>query len=427
MNDTRSNTTQVAPDQTVFDGIGIRAKIALRLLHALKVGELEVVFPDGSTRFYRGSDTCLAPAQPEHRAHLLIHDFAALSLAVSRGDIGFGEGYMRGLWSSSNLTALLRLMVANRDAMSSVIYGRWWSTWIDQLRHLLRSNRKTQAKKNISAHYDLGNDFYALWLDPTMTYSSAIFDTAGAAHQAVDLQAGQERKIDRAISQLNPGRFDGRSKVLEIGCGWGGFANRLLQTTDCHYKGLTLSSEQQNWAKQVLSRHEDRRFEVALQDYRDEHHRYDGIVSIEMFEAVGERYWNAYFSTLARCLKDDGRAVIQTITIDESLFQRYRSGTDFIQQYIFPGGMLPSKTVFTQLAQRHGLAVEDAFCFGQDYARTLAEWAKTFDAKRAEIERMGFDAQFQRMWRFYISYCEAGFAEGNIDVVQYTLRLSDSR
>jgi len=427
MNDTRSTSTPMSPDQTVFDGIGMRAKIALRLLHALKVGELEVIFPDGSTRLYRGSDTTRAPAQPEHRAHFLIHDFEALSLAVSRGDIGFGEGYMRGLWSSHNLTALLRLMIANREAMQAVIYGRWWSTWIDQLRHLLRSNRKAQAKKNISAHYDLGNDFYALWLDPTMTYSSALFDCAGAAHQPVDLQAGQERKIDRAIAQLKPNRFDERSKVLEIGCGWGGLANRLLQNTNCHYKGLTLSSEQQAWAQQVLSRHGRQRFDVALQDYRDEHHLYDGIVSIEMFEAVGERYWNAYFSTLARCLKDDGRAVIQTITIDEQLFQRYRSGTDFIQQYIFPGGMLPSKTIFTQLAQRHGLAIEDAFCFGQDYGRTLAEWAKTFDAKRSEIERMGFNTEFQRMWRFYLSYCEAGFAEGNIDVVQFTLCLSNSR
>jgi cyclopropane-fatty-acyl-phospholipid synthase len=427
MNEPQSNSTRVDPNHVAFSAIGLRAKIALRLLNALKVGELEVVFPDGSTRLYRGSDMALAPAQPEHRAHLAIHDFAALSLAVSRGDIGFGEAYMQGLWTSHNLTALLRLFIANRDAMNAVIYGHWWSTWIDQIRHLLRSNRKSQAKKNISAHYDLGNDFYALWLDPTMTYSSALFDVSANEAHGTDLQAAQERKIDRAIAQLDPKRFDQRSKVLEIGCGWGGLANRLLAQTPCNYKGLTLSNEQQAWAQQTLAPHGPQRFAVALQDYRDEHHRYDGIVSIEMFEAVGERYWNAYFETIARCLKQDGKAVIQTITIDERLFDRYRKNTDFIQQYIFPGGMLPSKQVFVAFAQRHGLAVDDEFCFGHDYAKTLALWARTFDAKRSPMERMGFDGRFQKMWRFYLSYCEAGFAENNIDVVQYTLRLSDSR
>lgn len=427
MNEPQSNSTGVEPGQAAFGAISLRAKIALRLLHALKVGELEVVFPDGSARLYRGSDTSLAPAQPEHRAHLAIHDFNALSMAVSRGDIGFGEGYMQGLWSSHNLTALLRLLVANRSAMNAVIYGRWWSTWIDQVRHLLRSNRKSQAKKNISAHYDLGNDFYALWLDPTMTYSSALFDTIPNTPHGIDLQKGQERKIDRAIAQLDPQRFDHSSKVLEIGCGWGGLANRLLAQTPCNYKGLTLSHEQQAWAQQILAPHGAQRFNVALQDYRDEHHLYDGIVSIEMFEAVGARYWDAYFETVARCLKHDGKAVIQTITIDERLFDRYRKNTDFIQQYIFPGGMLPSKQEFVATAQRHGLQVDDTFCFGQDYAKTLAQWAATFDAKRSAIERMGFDARFQKMWRFYLSYCEAGFAENNIDVVQYTLRLSDSR
>jgi cyclopropane-fatty-acyl-phospholipid synthase len=427
MNDTQTSSSPLESAQAGFGSIGMRAKIALRLLNALKVGELEVVFPDGSTRLYRGSDTSRAPAQPEHRAHLAIHDFDALSLAVSRGDIGFGEGFMQGLWSSHHLTALLRLLIANRNAMNTVIYGQWWSTWIDQLRHLLRTNRKSQAKKNISAHYDLGNDFYALWLDPTMTYSSAVFDREGGGQHAVDLQHGQEKKIDRVIAQLLPDRLESTSKILEIGCGWGGFANRLLAQTPCWYKGLTLSSAQQTWAQNTLAVHGANRFNVALQDYRDEHHRYDGIVSIEMFEAVGERYWNTYFETIARCLHQHGRAVIQTITIDESLFERYRKNTDFIQQYIFPGGMLPSKAAFVQLAKRHGLAVEDEFCFGHDYARTLAEWAKTFDAKRSDIERMGFHQRFQRMWRFYLSYCEAGFAEGNIDVVQYTLRLSSSR
>jgi cyclopropane-fatty-acyl-phospholipid synthase len=427
MNDPQLNSSPITPTSTVFGGIGMRAKIALRLLNALKVGEIEVVFPDGSARLYRGSDTLLAPPQPEHRAHLAIHDFEALSLAVSRGDIGFGEGYMQGLWTSHHLTGLLRLLIANRDAMDAMIYGQWWSTWIDQIRHLLRANRKAQAKKNISAHYDLGNDFYQLWLDSTMTYSSGLFDSSVSGSDDARLQSAQERKIDRAIAQLAPHRFTADSSVLEIGCGWGGLANRLLSQTPCRYKGLTLSTEQQAWARRTLSSHGPERVNVALQDYRDEDQTYDGIVSIEMFEAVGERYWDAYFETLARCLKHDGKAVIQTITIDTRLFDRYRKNTDFIQQYIFPGGMLPSKPVFEALAQRHGLVIEDVFCFGQDYAKTLGLWAKTFDAKRSQIEQLGFDSRFQKMWRFYLSYCEAGFAENNIDVVQYTLRLSGSR
>jgi cyclopropane-fatty-acyl-phospholipid synthase len=307
-----------------------------------------------------------------------------------------------------------------------VIYGQWWSLVIDQIRHLLRANRKEQARKNIAAHYDLGNDFYTLWLDPTMTYSSALWEGTGSWGKPVDLQQGQQQKIDRAIASLQLSSTAANQRVLEIGCGWAGFAHRLLETHPIQYVGLTLSTEQKRWGDERLSASSPSRFEIRLQDYRDEQQQYDGIVSIEMFEAVGEQYWNDYFQTLHRCLKPGARAVIQTITIDESLFERYRQSTDFIQQYIFPGGMLPSKTTFREGAVAAGLQVQESFCFGQDYSRTLAEWAKTFDARSHEIEALGFKESFQRMWRFYLSYCEAGFAEGNLDVVQFTLSRPES-
>jgi len=400
----------------------MRSRLVLRLLESMPFGELELTLPDGSTQWFRGKSTALAPAQSAHRAQITIHDLRALSLAVSRGDIGFGEAYIQGLWSTTNLTALLRLLIINRDAIERVIYGRWWAMITDQVRHLFRSNRKQQAKRNIAAHYDLGNEFYACWLDPSMSYSSALFDGNGDWDRSVSLEHGQHQKIDRAIQQMRLDPTNPSCQVLEIGCGWGGLADRLLDQFSGHYLGLTLSTTQQSWVRNRLARHAGSRYACQLQDYRDVNSQFDGIVSIEMFEAVGERYWNTYFRTLARCLKPNGRAVIQTITIDNKLFPRYRRGTDFIQRYIFPGGMLPSAAEFEKRAKHHGLRIEDRFAFGQDYARTLAEWARKFEGQRSEIERLGFDGSFQRMWRFYLSYCEAGFSERNLDVIQFTLR-----
>lgn len=420
MTHSASSTNPVQDDQNRKPiRLGMRTKMLLRLLDKIEVGELELTLPDGSVRHFRGKDAKTQPSGP--RVQLIVHDLAAISIAVSRGDIGFGEGYMQGLWSTPDLTGLLRFFIANRRVMEKVIYGQWWSLVIDQIRHLLRSNRKQQARKNISAHYDLGNDFYSLWLDPTMTYSSALWDGTGSWGRPVDLQKGQLQKIDRAISALGLSQTPGQ-RVLEIGCGWAGFADRLLGQHPIDYVGLTLSTEQKRFGDERLAPYTPSRFEIRLQDYRDEQEQYDGIVSIEMFEAVGEQYWNDYFQTLYRCLKPGARAVIQTITIDEPLFDRYRQSTDFIQQYIFPGGMLPSKTAFRERAVAAGLQVQETFCFGQDYSRTLAEWAKQFDACSHEIEALGFKESFQRMWRFYLSYCEAGFAEGNLDVVQFSLK-----
>ena len=417
MNNSPSSSVAMEADPSRHEQPDVRARLALRLLQSLRVGELELVFPDRSSQHIRGDATATAT----HRAQLELHDFRALSMAVSRGDIGFGESYMQGLWSSPNLTALLRLLIANREALTVAVYGQWWATLVDQVLHLLRSNRRSQARKNIAAHYDLGNSFYSIWLDPTMTYSSAVFDRTGCWGQDVDLQAGQERTMDRAIDQLGIDPHDDRARVLEIGCGWGGLADRLLTRTACRYKGLTLSAEQKAWAENGLKAHPVGRAHIALQDYRDEVEQFDAIVSIEMFEAVGERYWQTYFKALQDCLRPGGRALIQTIVIRDALFKRYRRGTDFIQRYIFPGGMLPSPSAFEELAKGHGLEIADRFGFGQDYARTLSEWLKRFDAHRNDVEALGFDAPFQRMWRFYLAYCEAGFAEGDIDVIQYTL------
>lgn len=395
--------------------LSIRARMAFRVLGSLQAGRLELTLPDGSKKTFTGK-----LRSESLSAQITIHDLQAIDLAVSRGDIGFGEGYMQGLWSTPCLTTLLRLFAANRSATETLIFGQWWATLWDQLRHLLRSNRKAQARKNISAHYDLGNDFYALFLDPTMTYSSGLFDQPAELKGEVDLQSGQLRKIDRALDQMRVDSLGPRARFLEIGCGWGGLANRMLERTQGGYVGLTLSTEQQKWARQVLARHGPRA-DVRLQDYRDVNEPFDGIVSIEMFEAVGEAYWDTYFRAIAKNLKPSGRAVIQTITIDEGLFGRYRKNTDFIQRYIFPGGMLPSPSEFERRAKAQGLMIEDAFYFGQDYAKTLAQWKKTFDSKQGVVHSHGFGSEFCRMWQFYFSYCEAGFAENNINVAQFTL------
>jgi len=389
----------------------------LRALESLRFGVLDLHLPDGSRRQFLGTDTS---GEAGHRALLIVHDWSVFSLAATRGDIGFGESFMDGLWESPDVAELLKLIVANREAMSEMIYGRWWGTLADQVRHLLRSNRRKQARKNIAAHYDLGNAFYRIWLDPSMTYSSALFDGTGKWGSDIDLQAGQMQKIDRAIEQL---RLNDHcdSRVLEIGCGWGGLANRLLGQKNCRYVGLTLSQEQQHWAREACALHQADRVDVRLQDYRDTQEQFDGIISIEMFEAVGAPYWDTYFETIFKRLKPGAKAVIQTITIDERLFDRYQRGTDFIQRYIFPGGMLPTKTGFAARAKKAGLVVEDSFFFGQDYARTLAEWTKIFLKHRHEIEAMGYDRRFQKMWLFYLAYCEAGFAQSNLDVGQFTL------
>jgi cyclopropane-fatty-acyl-phospholipid synthase len=274
------------------------------------------------------------------------------------------------------------------------------------------------------AHYDLGNAFYSLWLDPSMTYSSALFEQGVAdgagAHQpapAAEMQSAQRAKYARVLDEL---RLERGARVLELGCGWGGFAETAARA-GVHPTGLTLSPSQLEYAQQRLKR-QKLKADLKLQDYRDERVVYDGIASIEMFEAVGEQYWASYFEALNRCLKPGGRACIQTIVIADALFDRYRVGTDFIQQYIFPGGMLPSPSVFRAHAERAGLRLAADLSFGRDYARTLATWRASFMSQLAAVRALGFDEPFVRLWEFYLAYCEAGFAQGATDVGQFTLR-----
>ncbi len=375
-------------------------QIALNLLDRIEGGLLEISLPGGAH---------LLCGQGEARHSLHIHDERTFALALARGDIGFAEAYLDGYWDTPDLTGLLTLLAANRSQLQRAVYGNWRTLISARLRHWLNGNTKAGSKRNIMAHYDLGNAFYARWLDKTMSYSSALFAKDNAD---TSLEDAQQAKYQRILDRLaaRPG-----DSVLEIGCGWGGFAE-MATAAGLNLTGLTLSPAQLEWAQRRVPQ-----ADLRLQDYRDTQSQFDHIVSIEMFEAVGERYWPSYFATLRRALKPGGRAVVQSITIADALFPSYRKGTDFIQQYIFPGGMLPSRSAFAEQARRAGLRVTDEFAFGLDYARTLALWRDAFEAAWPEISTHGFDERFRRLWRMYLCYCEAGFRVGNIDVVQFQL------
>ena len=383
-----------------------KARLMIRLLERLQFGSLQLELPDGSIQCYGNDSTPV---------HLRLHNWSMCDAVIKSGDIGFAETFIDGDWSTNNLSGLIELLIRNRTAIETLIYGKWWGNLWYRLRHLFHRNSRTGSRKNIHAHYDIGNDFYRLWLDPSMTYSSAVF----ANGHADSLQAGQEAKYHRILQQLAP---ETGARILEIGCGWGGFAELAAKNTGAQVCGLTISGEQLRYARQRL---EDaglaEQVDLLLMDYRDIDGQFDAIASIEMFEAVGEAYWPAYFECVARNLKPQGRACIQTIVIADALFERYRTGTDFIQQYIFPGGMLPSPTAFRTLAVQHGLQVMDEFSFGLDYARTLVEWRDAFKQQLPAVEAQGFDQRFLRTWEFYLGYCEAGFRAGSINVMQFTL------
>jgi cyclopropane-fatty-acyl-phospholipid synthase len=333
---------------------------------------------------------------------------------LSGGDVAFAEGYMAGRWDTHDLTALLTLAARNQAALTPAFYGRWWSQLSFRFKHALRKNSKAQAKKNIVAHYDLGNDFYSLWLDETMTYSSALF-TGGYAQA---LPAAQNAKYARALSalQLQPG-----AHILEIGCGWGGFAEHAA-AKGFRVTCLTLSPSQMEYAQQRIAKKGlSDNVHFFLRDYRDHITQVDGIVSIEMIEAVGERYWGKYFRTIHDCLKPGARACIQGITIDHKRFAQYKSTSDFIQQYIFPGGMLASPEIIAQHVAKAGLTMGDMHWFGLDYAETLRRWLATFDEKVDAVRAQGKSEAFIRMWRFYLAYCIAGFEAKSTDVGQFTL------
>ncbi|WP_417070590.1 class I SAM-dependent methyltransferase [Niveibacterium terrae] len=381
------------------EALARNTRTVFALLEKLSGGSLEVRLPDGSrTRFGEG----------EGEVRLQVHDEAMFGRVLARGDIGLAEAYLDGQWDSPDIAGLLALLTRNREVLTQAVYGSWMQLLMARIRHSLNRNSRTGSRRNIMAHYDLGNDFYRLWLDPGMSYSSALYrpEDDGSLHTAQD--AKYRRILDRL--QANAG-----DSVLEIGCGWGGFAEMAVRD-GLRVTGLTLSPAQLEWARQRVPL-----ADLRLQDYRDTREKFDHLVSIEMFEAVGEKWWPSYFATVARALKPGGRAMIQSITLRDDLFAAYRRGTDFIQQYIFPGGMLPSRSTFRKGAEKSGLKVTDEFAFGLDYARTVRQWRTSFDTHWAQVATLGFDESFRRLWRFYLSYCEAGFLAGNIDVVQFEL------
>ena len=374
-------------------------RTVFNLLRGLTEGLLEVRLPGGSSVLF---------GEGENRASLQIHDEAVFSRILARGDIGLAESYIDGDWDSPDVVALLELLARNRASLRRAIYGSPWRLLTARLHHWLNRNSRAGSKRNIMAHYDLGNDFYREWLDPSMSYSAALYreEDNGSLLQA------QHAKYRRILERL---QAKAGERVLEIGCGWGGFAE-IAHQAGLAVTGLTLSPAQLAWASQHVPA-----ADLRLQDYRETTERFDHIVSIEMFEAVGEQWWPTYFDTVQRALRPGGKAVIQSITIDDDLFPSYRRSTDFIQQFIFPGGMLPSRKAFRQAAGRAGLCVTNEFAFGLDYARTLAEWRQAFENRWPAIAAQGFDEKFRRLWRLYLCYCEAGFRAGNIDVIQFEL------
>ena len=405
-------STRIAYELPASAPASVRAVFAL--LKRLQHGQLDVQTPDGGMAHFGGT------AHPELRAAIRLRNWNVCAAALKSGDIGFAESFIAGDWTTPDLAALLTLFLANRDEIERVIYGTWWGSAMYRLRHLFNRNSRRGSRKNIHAHYDLGNDFYRLWLDPTLSYSSAWFE-GDRNRPMVDAQWA---KVDRALREvdLQPGQ-----RLLEIGCGWGALAERAAANFGAHVTGVTLSSEQLDWArKRLADAGLSERGDLRFQDYRElnaqQQGGFDAIVSIEMFEAVGREYWPSFFDTVSRQLKPGGRACIQTITIRDELFERYVRSTDFIQQYIFPGGLLPSPTEFERAAQRAGLVVERRLDFGHDYAETLRRWRATFLHEEAAVRKLGFDQRFLRIWEFYLAYCEAAFSNGATSVMQVTLR-----
>ena len=364
----------------------------------IRTGSIRLRTPEGEV-FDFGSGT------PQGQMH--IHDWSVVAAMASRGDIGLGEAYVAGLWDTPSISDLISVGLLNKTQFSGFDTPGFWSVLkYRMVNRLLRANTTRGAARNIRAHYDVGNAFYQLWLDPGMTYSSALFAPGDR-----DLERGQARKYDRILNRLSPGE-----RVLEIGCGWGGFAERATDSGR-HVTGLTISPSQKGYADARL----EGRADIRLQDYRDSDGRFDNIVSIEMIEAVGESYWPEYFVTLKRRLSENGRAVIQAITVPDNYFSIYRKSSDYIRHYTFPGGMLLSNQVIADQAQRAGLMIRDSFAFGPDYAATCQAWSDRIDVKRAQITRLGYDLQFIRNWKFYLEICAASFATAQTDVVQVEL------
>jgi len=383
------------------------AAVLDRLLPPLRFGRLRILLPSGGAIVRTG-------LEPGPEATLVFHRRRGLRRLVTGGDVGLAEAYIDADWTTPDLVAVLRLASRNAEAWKQNLRGATLIRWINRLRHLLHNNSRRGSRRNIIAHYDLGNAFYRLWLDAGMQYSSALWDD-----DTPDLAAAQAKKLARIGELL---RLEGGESVLEIGCGWGGLAASLATEKGAQVTAITLSPSQLAWAcESAAERRVAPAIDFRLQDYRDVEGGFDRIVSIEMLEAVGEAWWPAYFGTLAARLKPGGRAIIQAITIAGDVFEDYRRNPDFIQKHIFPGGFLPSKGALLKQIEAAGLRLTHSESFGGSYAKTLFEWRKRFHARWSEIAEQGFDERFRRLWDYYLCYCEAGFAEGVVDVGLFTI------
>ena len=370
-------------------------------------GTLTWVLPDGTEIPCRG-------AEPGPKARLIVKDYRFIRRCLAAGSVGFAEGYMAGEWDTPDLSALLTGFAMNFDRLQALVQGNPIVRAVDFVVHMMRRNDRRGSQKNIHAHYYLGNHFYARWLDRSMTYSSAIYEKPG---EPLDL--AQKHKY--AALARSMGLQAGQS-VLEIGCGWGGFAEFAAAEVGAKVTGITISREQYDFArKRLFDQGLAEKADIQLIDYRDVDGRFDRVASIEMFEAVGEEYWPTYFAKIRDVLTPGGRAGLQIITIKDELFDTYRRRADFIQKYIFPGGVLPSETALREQVRRAGLIWDAAPAYGQHYADTLGEWGRRFETAWDDIKRLGFDERFRKMWRYYLSYCEAGFRTERTNVVQLAL------
>lgn len=380
----------------------------VRRLSRIRFGACTLVLPGGERMSFAGE------MMPQLQATLRIEDAAALRSLFVGGAAGFAEAYMDGHWNSPDLAEFLALALRNEAATGSGTVGTRLVRLLHRLRRLSRGNSRRGCRRNIAHHYDLGNAFYRLWLDASMTYSSALFEAPGQSLEAG--QANKYRHLARLLD-LRPGL-----DLLDIGCGWGAFALIAARDYGCRVTAITLSAEQAAWARaRVAAAGLAGKVEVRLQDYRDVDGHYDRIASIEMLEAVGQRYWPVYFHTLKRRLRPDGVAALQVITIEDRRFAAYSRNTDFIQRHIFPGGLLPSSSAIEKQCASAGLRAEGRITFGRSYAETLVFWRHAFDRAWPEIATLGFDERFRRMWHYYLAYCEAGFRVGTIDVMQLRL------
>lgn len=383
----------------------LATKFFIQILKNARYGTVQITFPDGKSQIFGDGELV---------AHVTVKKWAAIDELVNKGDLGLAEAIIEGDIEVDDAAKLVEWACRNDQSLEQTIHGTWLGTFLYQIKRLLTLNSKKQAKKNIIAHYDLGNDFYRLWLDPTMSYSSALFKSPNES-----LEQAQINKYDRMIDMLNIKSSD---HVLEIGCGWGGFFSRAVERTGCTVTAVMNSpSQAQHNREMIKAKGLSSNIDLQEIDYRDIKGRYDKIVSIEMIEAVGEKYWDNYFQKIASSVKDSGSAIVQGITIHDNLFYSYRQKTDFIQNYIFPGGMLLANSIFDRKSKENGMKLTNQFEFGISYADTLKIWRERFHEVEDKVRAMGFDDRFMRMWSLYLSYCEGAFRAGRINVGQYLI------